>query len=60
MCVFLKIVAMKFIPKVGKSENALKNLKLEIEIMRSMHHTNIIEMQDSFETEREVTYSLNF
>lgn len=54
MCVFLKIVAMKFIPKVGKSENALKNLKLEIEIMRSMHHTNIIEMQDSFETEREV------
>ncbi|VDP33827.1 unnamed protein product [Schistosoma mattheei] len=49
-----QIVAMKFIPKVGKSENALKNLKLEIEIMRSMHHTNIIEMQDSFETEREV------
>ncbi|KAH8875647.1 Serine/threonine-protein kinase 36 [Schistosoma japonicum] len=45
---------MKFIPKVGKSVNALKNLKLEIEIMRSMHHTNIIEMQDSFETEREV------
>ncbi|KAF5403047.1 hypothetical protein PHET_03322 [Paragonimus heterotremus] len=49
-----QIVAMKFIPKVGKSEKSLKNLKREIGIMQSMHHANIIEMKDTFETEREV------
>ncbi|CAL8070029.1 unnamed protein product [Calicophoron daubneyi] len=49
-----QIVAMKFIPKVGKSEKSLRNLKREIEIMQSMHHKNIIEMIDTFETEREV------
>ncbi|KAF6778187.1 hypothetical protein AHF37_04152 [Paragonimus kellicotti] len=51
---FIYIVAMKFIPKVGKSEKSLKNLKREIGIMQSMHHANIIEMKDTFETEREV------
>ncbi|KAA3677009.1 fused [Paragonimus westermani] len=49
-----QIVAMKFIPKVGKSEKSLRNLKREIGIMQSMHHANIIEMKDTFETEREV------
>ncbi|TGZ67570.1 hypothetical protein CRM22_004713 [Opisthorchis felineus] len=49
-----RIVAMKFIPKVGKSVKSLKNLKREIEIMRSMHHANIIEMKDTFETDKEV------
>lgn len=45
---------MKFIPKVGRSEKELKNLRREIEIMRGLHHENIIEMLDSFETEKEV------
>ena len=48
------MVALKFIPKVGRSEKELKSLRREIEIMRNMHHTNIIEMIDSFETEKEV------
>ena len=48
------MVALKFIPKVGRSEKELKNLRREIEIMRGMHHENIIEMLDSFETEKEV------
>ncbi|ESO97940.1 hypothetical protein LOTGIDRAFT_153051 [Lottia gigantea] len=49
-----QIVALKFIPKVGKSEKELRSLRREIEIMRGLHHENIIEMLDSFETAKEV------
>ncbi|NXW40594.1 STK36 kinase, partial [Nyctiprogne leucopyga] len=49
-----QVVALKFIPKVGRSEKELKNLQREIEIMRSLHHPNIIQMLDSFETNKEV------
>lgn len=45
---------MKFIPKVGRSEKELKNLQREIEIVRDLHHPNIIQMLDSFETAKEV------
>ncbi|NWQ85854.1 STK36 kinase, partial [Burhinus bistriatus] len=48
------VVALKFIPKVGRSEKELKNLQREIEIMRGLHHPNIIQMLDSFETDKEV------
>lgn len=48
------MVALKFIPKVGRSEKELKNLQREIEIMRGLHHPNIIQMLDSFETDKEV------
>ncbi|XP_010138564.1 PREDICTED: serine/threonine-protein kinase 36, partial [Buceros rhinoceros silvestris] len=48
------VVALKFIPKVGRSEKELKNLHREIEIMRGLHHPNIIQMLDSFETDKEV------
>ena len=49
-------MALKFIPKVGRSEKELKNLRREIDIMRALHHENIIEMLDSFETDKEVYY----
>ncbi|NXO33247.1 STK36 kinase, partial [Locustella ochotensis] len=49
-----QVVALKFIPKVGRSEKELKNLQREIEIVRDLHHPNIIEMLDSFETAKEV------
>ncbi|NXE14847.1 STK36 kinase, partial [Lophotis ruficrista] len=49
-----QVVALKFIPKVGRSEKELKNLQREIEIMRGLHHPNIIHMLDSFETDKEV------
>ncbi|CAH1801757.1 unnamed protein product, partial [Owenia fusiformis] len=49
-----QIVALKFIPKFGRSEKDLRSLRKEIEIMRGLHHPNIIEMLDSFETEKEV------
>ncbi|NXH99657.1 STK36 kinase, partial [Pachycephala philippinensis] len=48
------VVALKFIPKVGRSEKELKNLQREIEIVRDLHHPNIIQMLDSFETAKEV------
>ncbi|PVD31308.1 hypothetical protein C0Q70_06720 [Pomacea canaliculata] len=49
-----QIVALKFIPKVGKSDKELRGLRREIEIMRGLHHDNIIEMLDSFDTDKEV------
>ncbi|NWW73365.1 STK36 kinase, partial [Climacteris rufus] len=49
-----QVVALKFIPKVGRSEKELKNLQREIEIVRGLHHPNIIQMLDSFETDKEV------
>ncbi|CAF0816845.1 unnamed protein product, partial [Brachionus calyciflorus] len=36
------------------SEKELKNLKHEIEILRNLHHDNIIQLLDSFETDKEV------
>lgn len=46
-------VAMKFIPKHGKSDKDIHNLRQEIEILRKLKHKNIIQMQDSFETAQE-------
>lgn len=48
-------MALKFIPKVGKSDKELRGLRREIEIMRGLHHDNIIEMLDSFDTDKEVS-----
>ncbi|XP_068186440.1 serine/threonine-protein kinase 36 [Antennarius striatus] len=47
-------VALKFIPKEGLSQNELRNLKKEIEILRGLQHPNIVKLYDSFETEKEV------
>ncbi|XP_077176833.1 serine/threonine-protein kinase 36 isoform X2 [Paroedura picta] len=49
-----QVVALKFIPKVGRSQKELTNLQREIEIMRGLHHPNIVQMLDSFETDKEV------
>ncbi|XP_068679432.1 serine/threonine-protein kinase 36-like [Montipora foliosa] len=49
-----QVVALKFIPKVGRSEKELKNLQREIDIMRNLEHKNIIKLLDSFETPKEV------
>ncbi|NXR48450.1 STK36 kinase, partial [Hippolais icterina] len=49
-----QVVALKFIPKVGRLEKELKNLQREIEIVRDLRHPNIIQMLDSFETAKEV------
>ncbi|XP_066433234.1 serine/threonine-protein kinase 36 isoform X2 [Eleutherodactylus coqui] len=49
-----EIVALKFIPKVGRSEKELNGLKREIQIMTDLQHPNIVRMLDSCETEREV------
>ncbi|XP_062047999.1 serine/threonine-protein kinase 36 isoform X2 [Lepus europaeus] len=49
-----QVVALKFIPKLGRSEKELKNLQREMEIMRGLRHPNIVHMLDSFETDKEV------
>ena len=48
------IVALKFITKSGKSENDLKNLRREIDIMKDLEHPNIVKMFDFFETDKDV------
>ncbi|OMJ73953.1 hypothetical protein SteCoe_27264 [Stentor coeruleus] len=48
-----QIVALKFITKRGKSEKDLNNLRQEIDILRGLHHENIILLLDSFETPHE-------
>ncbi|XP_046695745.1 serine/threonine-protein kinase 36 isoform X4 [Silurus meridionalis] len=49
-----QVVALKFIPKMGRSEKELRSLKREIEIMRGLKHPNIVLLLDSFETQSEV------
>uniref|UniRef100_A0A3B5LEQ6 non-specific serine/threonine protein kinase n=1 Tax=Xiphophorus couchianus TaxID=32473 RepID=A0A3B5LEQ6_9TELE len=49
-----KVVALKFMPKVGRTEKELRSLKREIEIMRDLRHPNIVQLFDSFETETEI------
>ena len=48
-----QVVALKFISKRGKTENDLSNLRQEIEILRGLHHENIILLLDAFETPHE-------
>ena len=52
----LQVVALKFIPKKGRSSKDLINLQREIDIMRSLLHPNIIALLDSFETADEVVF----
>ncbi|EKX40679.1 hypothetical protein GUITHDRAFT_58349, partial [Guillardia theta CCMP2712] len=48
-----QVVALKYIPKHGKSEKDLRNLRQEIEIQRKLDHPNIIVLLDAFETHNE-------
>lgn len=50
----LQIVALKFIPKVGKSGDELHALEREIAIMRALRHDNIVALYDWLETDSEV------
>ncbi|XP_043683688.1 serine/threonine-protein kinase fused isoform X1 [Vespula pensylvanica] len=49
-----EIVAFKVIRKRGRSFKELKSLRQECEIQRHLHHPNIVQMLDSFETENEI------
>ncbi|KAL0477104.1 serine/threonine-protein kinase TIO [Acrasis kona] len=46
-------VAIKFIPKGGKSEKELISLRQEIRILKNLNHENIVLLLDTFETETE-------
>ena len=47
-------MALKFIPKFGKSEDELQALQREIAIMRALRHDNIVALYDWLETDLEV------
>ncbi|XP_046390467.1 serine/threonine-protein kinase fused [Ischnura elegans] len=55
-----RIVAFKVISKHGRSEKELRSLRQECEIQRHLHHPNIIQMLDSFETENEIVVVTEF
>ncbi|KAK0090146.1 hypothetical protein PV325_002571 [Microctonus aethiopoides] len=49
-----EIVAFKIITKRARTFNELKSLRQECEIQRHLHHPNIVQMIDSFETENQI------
>ncbi|XP_077361402.1 serine/threonine-protein kinase 36 isoform X2 [Festucalex cinctus] len=49
-----QVVALKFMPKMGRSNKELQSLKKEIDIMSNLQHPNIVKLFDSFETDTEV------
>ncbi|KAJ8932532.1 hypothetical protein NQ318_000649 [Aromia moschata] len=53
-------VALKVISKRGRSAKELKGFRRECEIQRDLHHPNIIQMLDSFETENEIVVITEF
>ena len=53
-------MALKFITKSNKSEKEVKNLKQEIEILQNLRHENIIQLLDSYETDKEVSSIIKF
>eukprot|EP00051_Salpingoeca_urceolata_P012629 m.156099 g.156099 ORF g.156099 m.156099 type:complete len:1478 (-) comp17554_c0_seq1:61-4494(-) len=55
-----EVVALKFIPKKGRSEKELRVLQREIDIMQSLHHPHIIQMLETFETPTEVVVVTEF
>ena len=55
-----QVVAIKFIPTVGRSEAELAALRQEIEILRTLQHENIVLMLDYFETENEICVVTEF
>ncbi|XP_039473982.1 serine/threonine-protein kinase 36-like isoform X4 [Oreochromis aureus] len=54
------VVALKVMPKLGRSQNDLQMLKKETEIMRDLRHPNIVQLFDSFETETELVSALYY
>ncbi|XP_050310189.1 serine/threonine-protein kinase fused isoform X5 [Anthonomus grandis grandis] len=53
-------VALKVISKRGRSSKELKGFRRECEIQRELHHPNVIQMLDSFETENEIVVITEF
>ena len=55
-----QVVALKFIPKGGRSQKELKVLRQEIEILRTLQHENIVLMLDYFETDDQMCVVTEF
>nr|CAH0111353.1 unnamed protein product [Daphnia galeata] len=48
------LVALKFIPKIGRTECELQSLRHEFEIQKGLRHPNIVHMLGAFETLKEL------
>ena len=55
-----QVVALKFIPKGGRSQKDLAILRQEIEILRNLRHENIVLMLDYFETDEQMVVVTEF
>ncbi|XP_054276261.1 serine/threonine-protein kinase fused-like [Macrosteles quadrilineatus] len=55
-----EIVALKIIRKCGRTQKELTSLRSECEIQQHLHHRNIIQMINSFETETEIVVVTEF
>lgn len=47
-------VALKLIPKVGKTDSDIATLRFEFKIQRELSHPNIVRMVDAYETPNEI------
>lgn len=48
------LVALKFIPKIGRTETELQSLRHEFEIQKGLRHPNIVHVLGAFETFKEL------
>uniref|UniRef100_A0A1B6LSA0 non-specific serine/threonine protein kinase n=1 Tax=Graphocephala atropunctata TaxID=36148 RepID=A0A1B6LSA0_9HEMI len=55
-----EIVALKIIRKCGRTQKELLSLRSECKIQKHLHHQNIIQMINSFETESEIVVVTEF
>ena len=53
-------VALKLIPKVGKSEKDISALRQEFKIQKQLDHPNIVKVVDAFETNNELIVVTEF
>ncbi|KAG8303443.1 Serine/threonine-protein kinase 36 [Homalodisca vitripennis] len=55
-----EVVALKIIRKCGRTQKELLSLRSECQIQKHLHHRNIIQMINSFETESEIVVVTEF
>ena len=55
-----KEVALKLIPKVGKSVSDIESIRQEVKIQQKLHHPNIVQVYEAFETKNELVVVTEF
>lgn len=55
-----KVVALKILPKRGRSTKEIKGLRQESLIQKNLRHPNIIQLLHSFETEKDLVFVTDY